>query len=221
MPGRAALGHRVAMAAGCARPRRSLGGRAAAPVSGRARPCPGAGVGAALSRRARRPPSLGLAEVAGRRARGLPAGRARLGPSLEQGGSIRPDRRARDHPRRVRGIARHAGSLSRRRAGLARLARPLPGHARSGRSLAGGALPRAALRPALGQAALSRPRPLGAHPGRAPAHPPPRRARSPLLSSASSAPGGPLGTGRDLKWLDRLRRSGRLSRLDRAKQEGA
>ena len=86
---------------------------------------------------------------------------------------------------------------ARRRARLARLASALPGHTRPCRSLAGGALPRAALRPAPGQAALSRPRPLRADPRRAPVHPPSRGARGPVLSAAPAAPGWPLGAGRD------------------------
>ncbi len=79
---------------------------------------------------------------------------------------------------------------------VARLAQTLPGHAGSARYLAGGALPRAPLRPALGEGPLSRPGAPGADAGRAAPDPAARRPSAALLSAAPAAPGGSVGARR-------------------------
>ena len=130
MPGRAALGHRLAVAARRARHRRPLGGRAPAALPGRPGPRARPRMGAALPRRARRAASLGVPQVAGRHPRDLSPGRARLGEGPRQGGSVRSDGCARDQSPGLGGPLRHAASLEPAGARLARLARALPGHAR-------------------------------------------------------------------------------------------
>src|SRR5678815_1672697 len=178
-------------------------------------------MGAALPCRARRAASLGGPQVAGGHPPRLSPWRARLGEGPRQGGSVRTDGCARDQSPGLGGPLRHTGSLEPARACLARLARPLSGHARSARYLAGGALPRAPLRPALGEARLSRPRAPGAHAGRAAAGPVATAPSGALLSAASAAPGGPLGPrgraphrAKVPESLDILARSGRSSGLD-------
>jgi hypothetical protein len=94
------------------------------------------------------------------------------------------------------GPLRHAASLEPARTRLARLARPLPGHAGSARYLAGGALSGAPLRPALGEGRLSRQGAAGAHAGRAAPDPPATPPSGALLSAAPAATGGTVGARR-------------------------
>ena len=138
MPGRAALGHRLAVATRRAGHRRPLGGRAPAALPGRPGPRARPRMGAALPRRARRAASLGVPQVAGRHSRDLSPGRARLGEGPRQGGSVRSDACARDQSPGLGGPLRHTASLEPAGARLARLARrssrPRPVRSTSGRA---------------------------------------------------------------------------------------